>query len=55
MEFEIRNISQSFKVFEKGTENLIGTATKISSLNNQNLVLDVRIVASMPEGGLSLA
>jgi hypothetical protein len=54
MEFEIRKVGVEFQVFEKASGELVGKAWKIVQCNNQNLVLDMRIQASMPEGGLPL-
>ncbi len=54
MEFEIRKVGAEFQIFDKATSTLVGKAQKIVACNNQNLVVDMRIQASMPEGGLPL-
>ena len=55
MEFEIRRVGTVYQVFDKVSGELVGNAQKVAGCNNQLLVVDMRIQASMPEGGLPLA
>lgn len=54
MEFEIRKVGAEYQIFDKASGAMIGKAQKIVACNNQNLVVDMRLLASMPEGGLPL-
>jgi len=54
MEFEIRKVGAEFQVFEKAGGVLVGKALKVTGCNNQNLIVNMQIQASMPEGGLPL-